>query len=297
MPNRKQAPTKAASRLTGADWRAERNRKSVARLMKALPAVFPAMVLRRALASPFVPPMPRLAVDAYWRAHPLRADRLARALAARSGAPEGWSWELSDVRSSGQARSFRQPPSPYREARFSRGKGYCCVCGQEVYRFGWHVDLWAKGRNRNAEWHSACVVAWRLWGAPSDQVRLLRRLQRRRCAGSGQRLWRNAEVDHEVPLFRVWREHRDLPWPELLRFWGLPNLQVINRDIHVAKCAVEAKSRSRAAKPAVERPDMEAGAPEPAATAPAASADGAFWPSIGHLMASLEAAAPGKARS
>jgi len=47
-----------------------------------------------------------------------------------------------------------------------------------------------------------------------------------------------------VPLFQVWSEHRDTPWPALLAFWGLPNLQVINRDAHVAKCAGEARDRS-----------------------------------------------------
>jgi hypothetical protein len=29
----------------------------------------------------------------------------------------------------------------------------------------------------------------------------------------------------------------------LLDFWGLPNLQVINRDVHAAKCATEARDR------------------------------------------------------
>ena len=29
-----------------------------------------------------------------------------------------------------------------------------------------------------------------------------------------------------------WSENRDLPQPKLLDFWGLPNLQVINRDAH-----------------------------------------------------------------
>ena len=48
---------------------------------------------------------------------------------------------------------------------------------------------------------------------------------------------RNAEVDHRVLLFRVWNEHRETPWPKLLGFWGLPDLQVINRENHVAKCA------------------------------------------------------------
>jgi hypothetical protein len=42
-----------------------------------------------------------LAMDAYWRAHPLRADRLARALAARSRAPEGWKWQIGSNRKSG----------------------------------------------------------------------------------------------------------------------------------------------------------------------------------------------------
>jgi hypothetical protein len=47
-------------------------------------------------------------------------------------------------------------------------------------------------------------------------------------------------------LFQVWSDHRDAPWPELLGYWGLPNLQVINRDAHAAKCANEARDRSAA---------------------------------------------------
>jgi hypothetical protein len=227
--------------MTASEWRAERNRQALARLSKALPAIFPAPVLRRALARPFIPPMPRLAVDGYWRAHPLRADRLARALAARSGAPKDWTWRLGS--GDGLPTSFRTPPAPYREAAFSRGPGTCCVCGQPVYRLGWHVDLWGAGANRNARWHTACVIAWQLWNAPSEQIKVLRKLQARRCAQSGARLWKSAEVDHRVPLFRVWGEHRHIAWPSLLGFWGLPNLQAINRDIHTAKCATEAGYR------------------------------------------------------
>jgi hypothetical protein len=127
------------------------------------------------------------------------------------------------------------------------------VCGQPVYRLGWHVDLWGAGPNRNARWHAACVVAWQLWGAPSDHVALLKKRQARRCAQTGARLWRTAEVDHRVPLFRVWAEHRSLPWPALLGFWGSPNLQVINRDTHVDKCAAEAgyRKQRRLAEPPV----------------------------------------------
>jgi hypothetical protein len=254
--------------MTASDWREERNRLALARLRRALPDIFPAPVLAHALGRRFIPPMPRLAVDAYWRAHPLRADRLSRALAAKSGAPAGWTWRLSEGRRDGRPASFRSPPAPYREAAFSHGPGHCCVCGQPVYRFGWHADLWDRGMNRNAEWHTACVVAWRLWNAPSDHARVLKRVQARRCAASGQRLWKTAEVDHRVPLFQVWNEHRTTDWPVLLGFWGLPNLQVINREVHVAKSAVEAQYRGRRRNAARE---LGAG---PASSPPGATASG-----------------------
>ena len=224
-------------------WRAQRNRKALARLTKALPAIFPAPVLAYALGRAFIPPMPRRAIDGYWRTHPVRADRLARALARKSGTPAGWSWQLASAPPSDLPKTFRFPPAPYRERAFARSGGFCCVCGQPVYRLGWHVDLWDAGPNRKAQWHSACVTAWNFWSAPSDHVRLLRRMQERRCRESGKRLLKTAEVDHRVPLFRVWQEHRARPWPELLDFWGLPNLQVINRDAHAAKCAAEASWR------------------------------------------------------
>jgi hypothetical protein len=46
-------------------------------------------------------------------------------------------------------------------------------------------------------------------------------------AGAYGRLQR---LINRIPLFRVWSEHRNTPWAELLGFWGLPNLQAINRD-------------------------------------------------------------------
>jgi hypothetical protein len=226
------------------ELKAERNRQSVARLTRALPRIFPSVVLSRALGRSFVPPTPRLAIDSYWRAHPLRADRLARALAGKSGPPDTWTWRLGGNRKSGLPATFRIPPAPYREAKYARGPGSCCVCGQAVFRLGWHVDLWGSGPNKNATWHCACVIAWQFWNAPSGEAPLLRHLQARRCAEGGGRLWKSAEIDHRVPLFQVWSEHRDTPWPALLAFWGLPNLQVINRDAHVAKCASEARNRS-----------------------------------------------------
>lgn len=236
----------STSQSTWQDEKAERNRRSMARLQRALPEIFPPAVLARALGRPFVPPTPRLAIDSYWRAHPLRAERLARALARRSGAPAGWSWRLTEKARDGLPATFRMPPAPYREREHARGPGFCCVCGQPVYRFGWHVDLWAAGPNKNANWHCACVIAWQFWNAPSGEARLLRRLQAVRCAETGGRLWKSAEVDHRVPLFRVWGEFRHTPWPALLDYWGLPNLQMVNRDAHAAKCAIEARGRRQA---------------------------------------------------
>jgi hypothetical protein len=230
------------------EWQDAKNRRALARLRKALPAIFPRPVLMHALNKPFIPPMPRLAVNSYWNMHPIRADRLARSLAARSGTPSGWTWRLG-AGDDGLARTFRVAPTPYREAAFARGPGFCCICGQPVFRLGWHVDLWKEGPNRNASWHAACVTAWRIWNAPSDQVRVLKRAQQHRCAATGKRLLRGAEVDHRVPLFAVWREHREAEWPRLLAFWGLPNLQVINRDAHAAKCAEEAGYRRELRQP------------------------------------------------
>ena len=108
------------------------------------------------------------------------------------------------------------------------------------------MDVWEAGANKNAIWHCACVVAWEFWKPPSGQAWLLRRPQARRCGLIGMRSWKNAEIDHRVPLFRVWREHRNAPWPKLLGYWGLPNLQVINRDVYAAKCATEAGDRHAA---------------------------------------------------
>jgi hypothetical protein len=225
-------------------FRAERNGRALARLTRSLPDVFPASVLVHAAGKSLLPVTPRRAIESFWRAHPLRADYLARSLAARSGAPATWCWRLGATEH-GRADSFRLPPAPYREKAFARGPGHCCVCGQPVFRFGWHADLWGDGSpNKRANWHACCVAAWRLWTAPSEHDAVLRRRQKRRCGVTGTRLLKSAEVDHRTPLFRVWREHREAPWSELLGFWGAANLQIVNRPAHAAKCAREAGERA-----------------------------------------------------
>ncbi|MCB8822220.1 hypothetical protein [Microvirga rosea] len=227
-------------------WRQERNSKALARLERRLSGSFPACVLAHAYRQPLIPPTQRKAVESYWRHRPLLADRLARALAAKSGTPEGWQWHLGEEKANGSPLSFRSPPAPFRQPAFALGPGHCCVCGQPVFRLGWHRDLWGDGKpNKNASWHSACVIAWQLWNAPSDHIKVLKKRQDRKCLLTGRRLLRNAEVDHRVPLFAVWSEHRFRAWPELLGFWGAPNLQVINKTAHQEKSSEEAGRRAR----------------------------------------------------
>lgn len=228
-------------------WLEARNVRNRARLERSLPDIFPGAILHHALTRPLVPPTARRAVESYWRHHPLRADRLARALARRSGSPEGWEWRLDSLDEGTTRRlgGFRIPPTPYREAAFARGPGSCCVCGQPVFRFGWHADLWAHGKtNKRASWHSACVSAWQLWCDPTGQIKPLKRAQRHRCGETGKRLLRDAEIDHRTPLFGVWRDRAGMDWPQLLDFWGVPNLQVVNREAHRAKCSAEAGLRA-----------------------------------------------------
>ncbi len=225
-------------------WREARNAQARARLARSLPDAFPKPVLVHAHVRTWVPALPRTAVDSYWAAHPLRADRLARALAARTGAPSGWTWRLSTGADDGLPRGLRVPPSPYRETAWRAEPGRCKLCGQPVFRFGWHADLWGDGiPNRRASWHAACAAAWRFWLAPHRQLRLLTRVQKRRCAQTGDRLDRTAEVDHRVPLFAVWRNERERAWPDLLAFWGAPNLRVVGRAVHAEKSAAEATGR------------------------------------------------------
>src|ERR1700732_5148448 len=91
-------------------WRAQRNEKARVRLMRNLPEVLPRAVLVHALSRSFLPATPRRTVDSYWRYHPVRADKLARALAALSGAPkDGVASRNSKI---GATAQFSGAPNP-----------------------------------------------------------------------------------------------------------------------------------------------------------------------------------------
>jgi hypothetical protein len=77
-----------------------------------------------------------------------------------AGAPAGWIWRIAGAKASVLRTCFRAPPAPYREAAHAKGSGHCRVCGQPVFRLGWHRDLWNDRRpNKNATWHACCVAA------------------------------------------------------------------------------------------------------------------------------------------
>src|SRR2546427_7500027 len=93
-------------------WLAQRNEKARARLMRNLPEIFPGAVLLHALSRTFLPATPRRAVDSYWRHHPVRADKLARALAAFGGAPEGGGWRGGLPETTRPPGRLRGAPTP-----------------------------------------------------------------------------------------------------------------------------------------------------------------------------------------
>src|SRR5258706_13888657 len=100
------------------EWRDEINRKALARLNGALPAVFPRPALIHALGRRFTPPMPRLAVDSYWRAPPGWADRPPPAPGGERGGPPRGGWRAAGEkggrgrRGGRQAGGARRPPPP-----------------------------------------------------------------------------------------------------------------------------------------------------------------------------------------
>ena len=120
----------------------------------------------------------------YWRAHPIRASGAIACCLDRST-------RSLDVAAGRRPRRRTADHFPNAERAYALGPGFCCVCGQPVYRFGWHVDLWGGRTNKNARWHCACVIAWQFWNAPSGEVRLLggafkRGVVAKPAAGSGR---------------------------------------------------------------------------------------------------------------
>ena len=161
------------------DRRALWNSEAQARLAAAGEDVLPAAVLTHALRSRWIPRTFRAAVDGYWRAHPLRRERLARGLASRSGTPAGWRWRLGPL--DDLPASYRTPPLPFREPRSPALVSVSSAASQSSGLAGTESGK-APAPNQRAAWHACCVVAWKVWTHPNDYRAILSRLQNRKCA-------------------------------------------------------------------------------------------------------------------
>lgn len=190
-----------------------------------------------------------------------RAEATTRILCWRSGPRPDYDWRpaprpyciISDRREySGGApmRTHRNPPLPF-HADPSR-PGWCRICGQPINeRGGWRMSF-RRPQSTRLTWHPVCTTTYFLWAQTSNYAAMVAFRQGGLCALTGEPIGppakeyvTNIEVDHVVPLFRVARDHADLPWCEMIRFWGLSNLQALSRAGHLQKCAEEARERSR----------------------------------------------------
>jgi hypothetical protein len=192
------------------------------------------------------------------------AERATLRLCRLSGVVDGFEWlpdprpysSLDDRRTYTPSRhSHRTPPLPFHRA--ASRPGWCRVCGQPIYAGG--LTKKSDGaQSTRLTWHSVCTTTYFVMTKPSDYVLPLVVRQKGLCAISREPLGPpaldyivGADVDHEVPLFRVARDHAGVAWFDLIKFWMTPNLRAITPAAHQAKNAAEAKKRSMNRKPAI----------------------------------------------
>lgn len=164
-------------------------------------------------------------------------ETICLVLCRRSGLVPGWEWD----------RKGRRPPLPFWEARSVPGQ--CRVCGQPIYAGGTWQGM--EEPSKRLTWHRVCATAYLLWRTPADYASEIVVMQRGLCPDSGEAIGPPAtkyigdiDIDHRLPIYRVRRDHGDLPWFDLLRFWGLSNLCAITRAAHLRKSAIEAAERA-----------------------------------------------------
>ena len=104
------------------------------------------------------------------------ADRLARALAARSQAPDGWTWRLGDRRSD-LPFTFRTPPAPYREGDTRWGQDFAACA---VNLFTASAGTLTFGRAVPTRMRCGTALAW----SPGSSG--MRRVARSNCCGASK---------------------------------------------------------------------------------------------------------------
>lgn len=167
------------------------------------------------------------------------ADYVARQLCAKAPLIECWQWTR-----------HRRPPLPFYDNPhlLPKAQGYCRICAGPVYANGAHFGSELSKRT----WHNVCLKAFTFWTQPDANV--LGPRQQWACAscgsdlsiarGHGRSFTDVAQVDHVVPLYRVWRDLKGLYWTELLHYWSPDNCQVLCVACHKMKCAAEAGERA-----------------------------------------------------
>lgn len=192
---------------------------------------------------------PALRVDRYWHRHPLRAFNLMRALMRSNPKPYESDWpqivtpskwckvEKRHIHGLPKAK-FRIPPQPYKYG--------CPMCGLTRYNLGWHTDWNGLGMSDRGYWHKACAAAFGMMQAPSNYSNFFKERQNGLCAITQDPLNDDCDIDHIIPLYRVYRDFGHLPIDQIVGFWGPWNLRAITLDAHKVKNAYEAKERADA---------------------------------------------------
>lgn len=192
----------------------------------------------------------------------LYAERVTRILCRRSGDVPGYRWRetasywnnepVPAERMKNARASHRVPPLPFHSFKHL-GPGFCRLCGQRIYGEGSFRSFAVSkhGRDSKRTWHSVCTTTYFMMTKPNDYVGVLAFRQNGLCAITGEPIappareyLLRADADHEVPLYRVARDHEDEPWYELIRFWMTYNLRAITNEAHKAKNAFEARERA-----------------------------------------------------
>lgn len=212
-------------------------------------------------------------INKFFGRHPILAERACIAL-CRLVAPRvedvDWrefniktkiNWRSKD-RETVQVEAIREPPIPQRWRLFGENqklwpKNHCPVCAQPTYQGGdWRKPA---GEPRwNKTWHACCYRAHGVWRDPVWVGRWLARRQGGVCPITMEPILSSehgyvlggVQIDHVVPLWRVRRLGDQHVWPDVLRFWGLGNLQALSDRGHKIKTAQEARQRAAMGKAA-----------------------------------------------
>jgi len=191
---------------------------------------------------------PSLRVDRYWHRHPVRAFALMRALMRSNPKPYENEWPkfvapskwcpVERKRIYGTEKpKFRIPPQPYKYG--------CPMCGLTRYNLGWHSDWDGQGMSDRGYWHKACGAAFGMMQAPNSYNKFFKERQNGLCAITGEKLVSNEyNIDHMIPLYRVYRDFGHLPLDEIIGFWGPKNLRAISLEAHKVKNKEEAEERA-----------------------------------------------------